>query len=69
MPPISYNEANAILFAACKYIEDNKKRDQVAVIPLVIVSIFEALQHKPSDFANAEKILSKQSLSDYIVKL
>jgi N-acetylmuramic acid 6-phosphate etherase len=69
MPPISYNDANAILFAACKYIEDNKKRDKVAVIPLAIVSVFEALQKKPSDFAAAEKILVKHSLSEYVNSL
>ena len=69
MPPISYNEANAILFAACKYIEDNKKRDKVAVIPLAIVSVFEALQNKPAGFADAEKILAKQTLSEYVNSL
>ena len=41
----------------------------MAVIPLVIVSVFEALQNKPSGFADAEKILNKQTLSEYVNSL
>ena len=63
------DEANAILFAACKYIEDNKKRDRVAVIPLVIVSVFEALQTRSANFAVADAILQKKTLSEYVNKL
>lgn len=67
--PINYNQANAILFDASYYIEGHKLRDQVAIIPLVIVQVFEALQNKTSSWESAQKILSEKSLGQYIDEL
>jgi len=69
IPKIDYNQANAILFDASKYIEEHNLRDKVAIIPLVIIRVFEALQNKPSTWESARKILEKETLSKYLSDL
>jgi N-acetylmuramic acid 6-phosphate etherase len=69
IPAIDYNQANAILFDAVRYIENHHLRDQVAIIPLVTVRVFEALEKKPSSWEAAQKILAKESLEKYIDNL
>jgi N-acetylmuramic acid 6-phosphate etherase len=68
-PSIDYNQANAILFDASQYIEDHQLRDQVSIIPLVMVRIFEGLQNKPASWKIAQKILSEETLGKYIDSL
>jgi hypothetical protein len=69
--PVSYGEANAVLFDAIVFLKD-KSRDmgQAAEVPLSIIRILESLQQKRGLTAEeALEIVRKQGLAAYLTSL
>lgn len=69
VPPLDYNQANAIVDAAMTDLDAAPAQQQTAAIPLALVAIFEALQHRPHDWHAAKTILARQPLNHYLATL
>ena len=68
-PPVSYAEANAVLFDAISYIEKTGKATEAPEVALAIVRILESLkQSKNISWEQAENILNQQGLGKYLSK-
>jgi N-acetylmuramic acid 6-phosphate etherase len=66
--PISYDEANAVLFDAAVFL--SKRIGQAAEVELSIIRILEALRRgEPSSWEQAEKIAGQTGLENYLRKL
>jgi len=67
--PISYAEANAVLFDAISYVSRTRKVGQISEVGLSIVRLLESMAGKQTvTWADAEGILEKQELGDYLLK-
>ncbi len=69
--PISYEEANAVLFEAINFLKDKQeKAGQTAEVALSIIRILESFRLK-RNFSNAEalNIVNKTGLSQYLVNV
>lgn len=65
--PISYEEANAVLFDAMSFVKDNVEADQTAEVALAIIRILESLRLKKSvSNENALSIVKNTGLSEYL---
>lgn len=69
IPFIKYEEANAILYDAMDYVEANDLKNKVAIIPLVIIRIFESLRGNNISWMGAKNILEKTTIYDYVNKI
>ncbi|MES2997935.1 MAG: hypothetical protein V4700_01240 [Pseudomonadota bacterium] len=66
-PPISYAEANAILFNIIDVVKTRHTAIKTSEVALSIIRILESLkQQRPISWEQAEEILHRESLSDYL---
>ncbi len=65
--PISYQEANAVLFDAISFVKDNVEAGQTAEVALSIIRILESLRLKRgASNENALSIVKNTGLSEYL---
>lgn len=66
-PPISYAEANAILFNIIDVMKTRSSSAQTSEVALSIIRVLERLKkQRPISWEQAEEILNRESLSDYL---
>ncbi len=65
--PITFAEANAVLFDAMNYVKNAGLVNKSSEVPLAIVRILESLkQHKNISWEQAQAILEQQKLGQYL---
>ncbi len=66
-PPITFADANAVLFDAIAYVNNAGLTNKFSEVPLAIVRILESLkQHKNISWEQARAILEHQKLGEYL---
>jgi N-acetylmuramic acid 6-phosphate etherase len=68
--PVTYEEANAVLFDAINYVKGNSKAAQISEVGLSIIRILETLKKsKAVTWQASQEILENQGLEKYLLEL
>jgi len=69
-PPLSYAEANAVLFDGIDYVKGNSKSGDISEVGLSIVRILETLKkNKAITWKASQELLESQGLENYLLKI